>query len=46
MENKKLIIGGAIALGVAAIAGLGYFVYTHCICKSKDAPVSEWSTID
>ena len=33
MDSKKVIIGGAIALGVAVIAGLGFYLYKHgCVC--------------
>jgi len=39
MDQKKLVIGGCIALGVAVLAGLGFLCYKHCHCKSKVAKI-------
>ena len=35
MDTKKLIIGGAIALGVVLFAGAGYYCFKKfkCCCK-------------
>jgi len=39
-NNKKIIIGAAIALGVAVLGGLGFwYCKTHCnkeCCKKKE----------
>lgn len=37
MDQKKLLIGGAVALGVAAVAGLGYFLYAHFHCAVSES---------
>eukprot|EP00831_Metopus_contortus_P081104 TRINITY_DN8452_c0_g1_i8.p1 TRINITY_DN8452_c0_g1~~TRINITY_DN8452_c0_g1_i8.p1 ORF type:complete len:151 (-),score=37.34 TRINITY_DN8452_c0_g1_i8:195-647(-) len=35
METKKLIIGGAVALGLAALGVAGYFLHKKCGCCKK-----------
>ena len=31
MENKKLIIAGAVTIGTILIAGLGWLAFKHCV---------------
>ena len=32
MDNKKLVIGGLIALGVAVVVGAGFWMHKNCPC--------------
>ncbi len=38
MDSKKWIIGGLIALGVAAVAGVAVYVCKRCKCDKVLAP--------